>query len=118
MNIQHQTITTCWQYITQSENHQIKGTINTDLEFEASQPEWEMKRISIRENPTGSVMAVRSCGEGIVLEIMEVEKSSRDLHIKIGQQTKFLGLPLTWVLVNDRYWLHEETRDPHNKITY
>ena len=28
MNIQHQTITTCWQYVTQSENHQIKSTIN------------------------------------------------------------------------------------------
>jgi hypothetical protein len=65
------------------------------LELEIFQPEREMKSISIRENPTGSVMAVRSCGEGIVLEIMEIEKSSRDLHIKIRQQTKFLGLPLT-----------------------
>jgi len=54
-----------------------------------------MKRISITENPTGSVMAVRSCGEGTVLEIMKTEKSSRDLHIKIRQQMKFLGLPLT-----------------------
>jgi len=65
------------------------------LEFEISQPEWEMKCISITENPTGSVMAVRRCGEGIVLEIMKTEKPRRDLHIKIRQQTKFLGLPLT-----------------------
>jgi hypothetical protein len=55
----------------------------------------EMKRISIRENPTGSVIAIRSGGEGIVFEIMEIEKSTKDLHNKIRQYTKFLGLPLT-----------------------
>jgi hypothetical protein len=37
MNIQHQIITT-YEYVTQSENYQIKGTINIDLEFEISQP--------------------------------------------------------------------------------
>jgi hypothetical protein len=45
--------------------------------------------------PTGSVMAVHRVGEDTVFETLDIEKASQDLHIKIRQQTKFLGLPVT-----------------------
>jgi hypothetical protein len=58
-------------------------------------PKWEMKRISIRENPTGFLMRVHSVGEDTTFDTLDIGKSSQDLYIRIRQQTKFLGLPVT-----------------------
>ena len=47
------------------------------MEFEISRPEWEMKRISIREYRTDSVMAGCRGGEVTLFEIMEIKKLSQ-----------------------------------------